>query len=151
MHTYCTAVLPGTAEATPADTTGAGARDQWLARCTEDAAKALATGNSDLLPLLPCLVFCPDPERCPDCEGTGYTWMGDEFTLCPCMTDETPAYDFPRRTASQARLIIGMTRPQPHRQGRRVGAVPALHYRPDRQRPLLPPLPRPRDPGPVGA
>jgi hypothetical protein len=109
MHDHGTAVLPGTAEAAPASTLGASVRDQWLARCTEDAAKALATGNAALLPLLPELVFCPDPQRCPDCEGTGYTWMGDEFTLCYCMADQLPAYDFAGSAAGEARTIIGMT------------------------------------------
>jgi hypothetical protein len=45
MHNHGTAVLTGPAEAMPAGITGASARDQWLARCTEDAAKALAHGQ----------------------------------------------------------------------------------------------------------
>ncbi len=125
MHNHRTAVLPGTAEATPAVTTGTSARDQWLAKCMEDAAKALATGNAGLLPLLPELVFCPDPQRCPDCEGTGYTWMGEEFTLCTCMLGEVPAYDFPRHTEGTALAMIGMTRR--NRTGQADVWVPCQH------------------------
>ena len=96
MHTHGTAVLNGPAETTPAGITPASARDQWLTKCTDAAAKALATCNANLLPVLPELEFYPKPDLCPDCEGTGYTWMGDEFTLCYCMADHLPAYDFPR-------------------------------------------------------
>jgi hypothetical protein len=110
MHNHGIAVLPGPAEAPPAATIGASARERWLAKSTNDAAKALATGDAALLPLLLELVFYPDPQRCPDCEGTGYTWMGQEFTVCYCMLGEVPAYDFPRRIADNTRLIIGMTR-----------------------------------------
>jgi hypothetical protein len=125
MHTHGTAVLPEPTDTTSANTTGASTRDQWLAKSTEDAAKALATGNAALLPLLPELVFCPDPQRCPDCEGTGYTWMDDEFIPCHCMAGEVPTYDFPRRPASQARLLIGMSRR--NRTGQADVWVPCQH------------------------
>jgi hypothetical protein len=65
MHTHGTAVLPEATETISANTSGASARDQWLAKSTEDAAKALATGNAALLPLLPELVFCPRPATVP--------------------------------------------------------------------------------------
>ena len=110
MHTHGTAVLDGPAETTPAGTTAASARDQWLTKCTDAAAKALATGNANLLPVLPELVFYPKPDLCPDCEGTGYTWMGEEFTLCYCMTGQLPAYDFPRITKGDVISTIGMSR-----------------------------------------
>jgi len=45
MHSHATAVLPGTAEAAPAVTIGASARDQWLAKSTDDAAKALRSAR----------------------------------------------------------------------------------------------------------
>lgn len=110
MHNHATAVLDGPAEATSASTPGTSARDQWIARCTDDAAKALATGNADMLPVLPALVFYPKSELCPDCEGTGYTWMGDEFTLCYCGDDAIPAYDFPRYTRGEVIATIEMSR-----------------------------------------
>ena len=72
--------------------------------------QALATGNANLLPVLPELVFYPKPDLCPDCEGTGYTWMGDEFTLCYCMADHLPAYDFPRIIKGEVIATIGMSR-----------------------------------------
>ena len=110
MHTHGTAVLDGPAEATPVQKTGTSARDQWLAKCTDDAAKALATGNADLLPVLPALVFFPQPDLCPDCHGTGYTWMDHEFTLCYCGDGAAPAYDFPRYGTGEVISVIGMSR-----------------------------------------
>ena len=55
-------------------------------------------------------MFYPKPDLCPDCEGTGYTWMGEEFTLCYCMTGQLPAYDFPRITKGEIIANIGMAR-----------------------------------------
>src|SRR5271157_466972 len=64
-------------------------------------------------------------ERCPDCEGTGYRWMGEEFTLCICMADQLPAYDFTRHAKGEVRLIIGMSRR--HRNGQADVWMPCQH------------------------
>jgi hypothetical protein len=94
-----------TVQAHDHDTTNA--RDQWLARCTDDAATALATQNADLLPLLPEMVFAPASERCPDCRGTGYDY--ETFDLCYCTDRHRPAYDFLRYAKGEAPLsIIGI-------------------------------------------
>ncbi len=106
MHHHGTAVLDRTAEATPVSTPGASARDRWLAQCESNLAKALADRNAHLLPLPASLVFCPQPDLCPDCHGTGYSH--DDFELCYCMAGEVPApsdYDFPRFTDTEARSL----------------------------------------------
>lgn len=108
MQSHGTAVLSeptGTASAVSA---GASARDQWLAKCTDDAATAIATRNAELLPVLPRLVFTPGSGRCPDCHGTGYSDY--DFDLCYCMAGERPAYDFPRYAKGEVLSIIGMSR-----------------------------------------
>jgi hypothetical protein len=97
MHAHGTAVLDRPAEATtPVSLNGAGARDQWLAKCESQLAEALATGNAHLLPLLAHAVFLPQFLTCPDCHGTGYSSYDNIIELCYCMGGERPAYDFRR-------------------------------------------------------
>ena len=99
MHAHGTAVLSPSAEASTADLPGASARDQWVARCTDDAAKALATNHADLLPVMAADVFLPETMRCPDCLGTGYTTFDSIIEPCQCVNFEAPAYDYRRYPA----------------------------------------------------
>ena len=99
MHAHGTAVLTESAEAITAVLPGASARDQWVARCTDDAAKALATNHADLLPVMAADVSLPETMRCPDCLGTGYTNFDGIIEPCQCGNFEAPAYDWLRYPA----------------------------------------------------
>lgn len=94
MHNHGTAVLSRPAEATSPISAGASARDRWLAKCESQLAEALATRDASLLAVLAHVVFLTEPERCPDCHGTGYDC--ETLDLCYCMAGERPAYDFRR-------------------------------------------------------
>ena len=113
MHNHGTAVLTRAAEAEPASMPGASARDVWVAQCESQLAKALATRNVDLLPVIASAVFLPEPLRCPDCLGTGYTSY-DTIDLCTCMGRKRPVYDFLRFAKGEAPLnSMGMSSQTP--------------------------------------
>ena len=114
MHAHGTAVLDRPAEATRITTTRASARDRWVAKCESQLASALATGNADLLPVIAHAVFLPQPERSPDCRGTGYTSYDNIIEPCQCIGWERPAYDFRRHAASGTlSTTVGSPKTQP--------------------------------------
>jgi hypothetical protein len=115
MHDHGTAVLTESAGPASAVMSGASARDQWVARCTDDAARALATRNASLLPVIASAVFLPEPERCPDCHGTGYV-CDDDFNPCYCMAGQPPVHDFTRHTTGTVIATIEDSRRNPGRE-----------------------------------
>jgi len=102
MHAHGTAVLSRPAEAVTWTIPAARSRDQWLAKCESLLATALDTGNAALLP--EPAGFLPEPDRCPDCLGTGYD--SETLDLCYCMAGQRPAYDFLRHSPGKVPLSM---------------------------------------------